>query len=39
MRLAVQLTVAASAYNALLMPLALLPLLKVRALMRAGPQT
>jgi rod shape-determining protein MreD len=39
MRLAFQLTVAASAYNALLMPLALLPLVRVRALMRAGPQT
>jgi rod shape-determining protein MreD len=39
MRLALQLTVAASAYNALLMPLALLPLLRVRAVMRAGSQT
>jgi rod shape-determining protein MreD len=38
MRLALQLIVAASAYNALLMPLVLLPFLRVRALMRAGPQ-
>jgi rod shape-determining protein MreD len=39
MRLALQLIIAAAAYNALLMPLVLMPLLRVRALMRAGPQT
>jgi rod shape-determining protein MreD len=39
MRLALQLTLAASAYNALLMPLVLLPLVRVRALMQARPQT
>jgi rod shape-determining protein MreD len=39
MRLAIQLTVAAAAYNALLMLIALLPLLRVGALTRARPQT
>jgi hypothetical protein len=39
MRLALQLTVAASAYNALLMPLVLLPVVRVQALMRVTPQT
>ena len=39
MRLALQLTVAASAYNALVMPLVLLPVLKVRTVVRARPQT
>jgi rod shape-determining protein MreD len=39
MRLALQLTVAAAAYNAVLMPLALLPLLRVRALICTAAQT
>jgi rod shape-determining protein MreD len=39
MRLAVELTVAACAYNALLMPVALLPLRRLLALARQGPQT
>ncbi len=38
-RLAMQLTVAASVYNALLMPLAVAPLRRLQALMRHGPRT
>ncbi len=39
MRLAIQLTVAASIYNALLMPLAAVSLRRLHALMRGGPRT
>jgi rod shape-determining protein MreD len=39
MRLAIQLTVAASVYNALLMPLAVTLIRRLHALMREGPRT
>lgn len=39
MRLALQLTIAAAAYNALLVPLVLWPVIRLRAPARPGPQT